>query len=145
MFTTALCVAVPIWVRLGHGVLSRQVPGAPAGTLFPEWFPMFVWFAGFGAFALVIVYGALALGGMRGLWAYENRVALVIAGLVGLAMSVGAVWGSIYKVPSPANKIWVVTVIVLAVGVLVSLVARGRQPASKALAELSVGGGGPGV
>ncbi len=143
LFTTALCVAVPIWVRLGHGVLSRQVPGAPAGTLFPEWFPLFVWFAGFGGFALVTVYGALAIGGMKGLWAYENKVALVVAGLVGLAISVGAIWGSIYKVPSPANKIWVVTLIVLAVGVLISLVARGRRPASKVLAELSVGGNGP--
>jgi hypothetical protein len=121
-------------------VLSRQVPGAPAGTLFPEWFPLFVWFAGFGGFALVIVYGALAIGGVKGLWSLENKVGLLIAGTVGLAMSVGAVWGSIYKVPSPANKIWVVTLIILAVGVLVTLVSRGRQPASKALAGLSSGG-----
>ena len=138
LFTTALCVAVPIWVRLGHGVLSRVIPGAPAGTLFPEWFPLFVWFAGFGGFALVIVYGLLAIGGLRGLWQYENQVALVIVALIGLAMAGGAVWGSIYKVPSPGNWIWRVTLIVAAVGVLVSLISRGRRPASKTLAELSI-------
>jgi hypothetical protein len=119
-------------------VLSRVIPGAPAGSLFPEWFPLFVWFAGFGGFALVIVYGALAIAGLRGLWAYENKVALVLAAVVGLAISAGAIWGSIYKVPSPANKIWVVTLIVFAVGLLISLAARGRRPASKTLPQLSV-------
>ena len=119
-------------------MLSRVIPGAPAGTLFPEWFPLFVWFAGFGGFALVIVYGLLAIGGLRGLWQYENQVALVIVALIGLAMAGGAVWGSIYKVPSPGNWIWRVTLIVAAVGVLVSLISRGRRPASKTLAELSV-------
>jgi amino acid transporter len=144
LFTVAICVAVLLWTHLGHGVLTRAIPGAPPGALFPEYFPMFAWLAGYGAFALAAVYGAVAIAGIRGLWNEENRTLLVIAGVVGCAVAVGGLWGSIYKVTHPANKIPWGVLITLIVGILASLVVKGRLMASRALPELSEASAPPG-
>src|SRR5205823_7144302 len=37
-----IAVAEIIWVRLGHGVLSKNIPGVPPNVAqFPEYFPLF--------------------------------------------------------------------------------------------------------
>ena len=138
VFTVGICAIVTLWTRLGHGVLTRAIPGVPINVAqFPEYFPMFAWLAGYGAFALAAIYGAVALAGIRSLWDLENRTILVVAGVVGVVVALGALWGSIYKVTHPSNKIPWAVLITLIIGILLSLAVRGRVMASRALAELS--------
>jgi amino acid transporter len=138
LFTVGFCAVVVLWTRLGHGVLTREIPGVPPDVaLFPEYFPLFSWLAGYGSFALALVYATVAIGGIRGLWDVENRAALVGAGVVGCAVALGALWGSIYKVPHPSNKIPWAVLITLVVGIVLSFVVKGRLMASRALPELS--------
>ncbi len=144
VFTVALCLAVPLWTRLGHGVLTREIPGVPPNiALFPEYFPMFAWLAGFGSFALAVVYVVIALGGLRSLWEVENKALLAIAGVVGFAVAAGGIWGAIYKVPHPANKIPWAVLIIGVIGILLALAVKGRPPASTVLAELTSAEVGP--
>jgi amino acid transporter len=137
VFTVVVCAVIVVWTRLGHGVLTRAIPGAPPSILFPEYFPLFSWLAGYGSFALALVYATVAVGGIRGLWDVENRAGLVVAGIVGCVVAVGGLWGSIYKVPHPANKIPWAVLITLAIGIVLSYAVSGRLAASRALPELS--------
>ncbi len=136
VLTVAVGVVIDLWTRVGHGVL-------PTGGG-PYWFPMFVWLAGLGAFALALVYATISLGAIRGLWDSENRTALVIAGVLGFLVSAGAIYGSIYKVPHPANKVPWVTLIFIVTGILMSLGVKGRQRAVEVIPELSEAGAGGG-
>jgi amino acid transporter len=138
LFTVAVCAIVVVWTRLGHGVLTREIPGVPPNVAqFPEYFPLFSWLAGYGSFALAMVYATVAIGGIRGLWEVENRTALVVAGIVGCVVALGGLWGSIYKVPHPANKIPWAALITLVIGIVISFAVKGRLAASRALPELS--------
>jgi amino acid transporter len=143
LLTVGFCAAMPIWVRLGHGVLTRAIPGVPPDVaLFPEYFPLFSWLAGFGGFALAVVYAVIALGGMKSLWSEENHAKLLLAGVVGFLVAAGALFGAVYKVPAPANTILPVTVIILVLGIVLHTASGGRESASRALADLRSDGGG---
>lgn len=115
-------VVLVLLASLGDGVLAGE----------PEYFPLFAWLAAFGAFALVAVYGTVCLGGLRGLWDVESRGPLVIAVVLGTAGSLGALFGAIYKVPSPTSWVpWAVLAWTAAgVALTLALRATGRlQPA----------------
>ena len=107
-------IVLVLLARLGGGVLSGE----------PEYFPLFAWLAAFGAFALVAVYGTVCLGGLRGLWDDESRVPLVIAVVLGTAGSLGALFGAIYKVPSPTSWVPWVVLAWTAAGVVLTLALR---------------------
>ena len=49
------------------------------------------------------------------------------------------IFGAIYQVPEPLNVVWIWGVIWGVLGLIVALAVRGREPARKALAELSTG------
>ena len=118
-----------VGVRLGHGLLSRNIPGVPPKVAqYPEYFPLFNWFAGYGALSLAVVYAAVALTAFRGLWAHVNQAALIVAGVVGFAISGSAIFASVYKVPSPFNTVYWVLLGWAAVGIiiLVALVGQGK-------------------
>jgi predicted MFS family arabinose efflux permease len=108
------------------------------------YFPMFVWLSTFGGFALTVVYALLSGGAFKGLADNPNRAGVVVAGLIGLAISVGAVFGGIYKQPHPLNKVWIVAAIWLVIGVAVTSFG-GREPASRALSELRSASQGEGA
>jgi predicted MFS family arabinose efflux permease len=63
-------------------------------------------------------------------------VRVVVASLVGVAIAVGAVFGGIYKQPSPFNLVWVYAAIWLVLGIVVTTFVRGREPASQVLGDL---------
>jgi amino acid transporter len=128
LLTVASVVVTVLVVRFSHGLLA--LGGGP------EWFPMFVWLAGFGSLALAAVYALVAVGGLRGLWAVENRTILLIAGILGLVVSLGAIFGSVYKTTSPTNRIpWAVGIIAV-IGIVLALTVRGRPMASKKVVQL---------
>jgi amino acid transporter len=105
----------------------------------PHELGVFQWISTLGAFLIMVVYGIMALGAFFGLSDHPNKVALVISGLLGIAVAVGAIFGAIYKVAPPFDRIWVWGVIWSALGLLVTLAVRGREPARQVLTDLSTG------
>jgi hypothetical protein len=86
---------------------------------------------------VVVVYGLMALGGFRGLSGDSNMAGVAIAGVLGVLVAAGAVFGAIYKVPSPTNLVPLYAVGWIVLGILVTAIAKGREPASQVLTDLS--------
>jgi amino acid transporter len=102
----------------------------------PHYFSLFVWCSTFGAFALIVVYFLLSIGGLFGLTDPQGRGGVVVASLVGIAITAAAIFGSFYKVPSPTILAPWYALAWGAIGFLYMLLVRGREPASDALADL---------
>ena len=103
----------------------------------PHFFDMFLWLSTFGGFALMVVYGLLAFGSFWGLRRQGvNYVGVVIAAVIGVAISVAAVYGGIYKQPNPFNLVWRYVAVWAILGLIVAFVMKGRPPASSVLDEL---------
>jgi amino acid transporter len=106
----------------------------------PHYLAMFQWLSTFGGFALMIVYGLMALGSFNGLADHRNRAGVIIASVVGLVVSVGAVYGGIYRQQNPFDLVWMYVAVWAVLGAIVTLLVRGRAPARRVLGDLhSVG------
>jgi amino acid transporter len=135
----ALVVAIvsAAWVMATKAFENLFANGVLAPV--PHELGVFQWISTLGAFLIMAVYGILAIGAFPGLSDHPNRVGVVIAGLLGLAVAVGAIFGAIYRVLAPFDIVWVWAVIWAALGLLVTLAVKGREPARRALADLSTG------
>jgi hypothetical protein len=87
---------------------------------------MFGWMAGFGGTGLAVMYLVVAAAGVKGLWSHVSRGKLLVAAAVGVAVSAGAVFGSIYEAPSPLDSVPWALLVWLVLGAAWSLVALGR-------------------
>jgi amino acid transporter len=125
------------WVLATKGVESLFANDALEGV--PHELAVFQWISTLGAFLIMVVYGIMALGAFSGLRDHPNKLALVVSGLLGIAVAAGAIFGAIYKVAPPFDLVWVWGAIWAALGLLVMLAVKGREPARKALADLSTG------
>jgi amino acid transporter len=136
---SALIVAVVSagWVFATLAFDSLFANGALTGV--PHELGVFQWISTLGAFMIMAVYGILALGAFPGLSDHPNRTALVISGILGLGVAVGAIFGAIYKVLPPFDRIWLWAVAWAGLGLLVTIAVKGREPARRALADLSTG------
>jgi amino acid transporter len=105
----------------------------------PHYFAIFSWAATFGGFALVVVYLLMSLGALRSLTDAENRVGVVIAAVIGILITGGAIFGSIYQVPSPTKLAPYYAVAWFVVGIILTFVVKGREPARRALDDLHSG------
>ncbi len=134
--TAALVVLVisAAWVLATYGVEDLL---ALEGV--PHELAVFQWISTLGAFMIMVVYGVMALGAFPGLSDHPNKVGLVVSGLLGLAVAVGAIFGAIYKVAPPFDLVWVWAAVWGALGLLVTLLLKGREPAREALTDLSTG------
>jgi amino acid transporter len=122
-------VVAILLVVVGDGVFSRAT--AEPGVLQPQWAPMFGWMAGFAGTGLALMYLTVSIAGARGLWHEVSRVKLVIAVAAGVLVSAGAVFGAVYKAPSPLNSVpWALGAWIVA-GALWSLAVTARQPAPR--------------
>jgi amino acid transporter len=117
-------------------ILTKARPSTFALPLTPAYFSMFLWLSSFGAFALVVVYAALSVGAFWGLSDSKSMVGVVIAAILGFVISALAIFGAIYKVPSPTKLVVYYAAVWLLVGIVVTLLVKGRPPASEALGEL---------
>lgn len=135
----ALVVAVvsAAWVLATFGFEGLFANGVLVPV--PHELGVFQWISTLGAFLIMVVYGFLAIGAFAGLSDHPNRVGVVIAGLLGLAVAVGAIFGAIYKVPAPFDVVWLWAAVWGVLGLLVTVAVKGREPARKALADLSTG------
>ena len=102
----------------------------------PHYFALFAWGATFGGFALIVVYFLMSIGAIRGLADDPEKGKLWIAIVLGLLVTGAAIFGSFYKVPSPAILAVWYALIWLAVGVVVMAATKGRERASDVLADL---------
>jgi len=105
----------------------------------PHYFAIFAWASTFGGFALVVVYLLMSVGALVGLRDHPNYTGVVIASIVGIALTGGAIYGSFAEVPSPTILAPIYALIWAGVGLLYMLVVRGREPARMALSDLSTG------
>ena len=135
----ALVVAIvsAAWVvaaQVFDGVFATGILAEAPGE-----FADFTWISTMGAFLIMTVYGVMAFGAFFGLSDHPNKVALVVSCLLGIGVAVGAIFGAIYQVPEPLNTVWIWGAVWGAIGLLVALVVKGREPARRALADLSTG------
>ncbi len=121
LFMAVLAIVVIAVVALTNGFMA-------VGPMDPgEWFPLFNWGATFGGFMLIAVYLVIAIAGIRGMEG-ESRLWMAIAGVVGGAVSIGAIYGVIVQYADlPAyNRIWWIALIWIAVGILITLYLNTR-------------------
>ena len=103
----------------------------------PHYSAMFSWGSTFGSFALVLIYLLLAVGAIKGLRDHPRRWAVILAVIVSLLVTGGAIYGSIYKVTTPTVIAPYAAIGWFAVGLVVAMLVRGRPQASHAVADLS--------
>ncbi len=115
-----LTTAEIVWVRLAHGIL-------PLNGL-PEYFAFFLWLAQYGSLSLAVLYAAVSLAGLIGLWGKVNPTPLVAAVIVGLAITGLAIFSAVYKVPAPLNTVttWWVAWAAVGVVITVALISMGK-------------------
>jgi amino acid transporter len=107
------------WVRLGHGVLTRDIPGVPPNVAqFSEYLPVFSWLAAFGSLCLAVIYAAVSLAAIRGLLGKANPVLLTISIVLAVAITGLAIYSQVYKVPAPSNTVPAAFLIWWGVGIL---------------------------
>jgi amino acid transporter len=106
---------------------------------FPHYFSLFVWCSTFGGFALLVVYFAMSVGSLVGFSSVRDT-SVVIAAIIGIAITGAAIFGSFYKVPSPTILAPIYALIWAAIGFVYMFFVKGREPASEALSDLRSGG-----
>jgi amino acid transporter len=128
-------------VNLGFIVLLQISATLLALAGLPHYFSIFLWASTFGGFALVVVYLALSVGALVGLSQFPAKAGVALAAVVGIVLTLGAIWGSFYKVTSPILLAPWLAVGWLVIGLIVTLLVKGRAPASGVLDELRSGDG----
>jgi amino acid transporter len=103
----------------------------------PHYFALFAWGSTFGGFALVVVYLLMSVGSLRSFAGSDRRMSTMIAAIVGILITGGAIFGSFYKVTSPTIEAPWYALALLAVGFLSTYVLRARDSASTQLADLT--------
>ncbi len=107
----------------------------------PHYIAMFSWGAAFGGFALTVIYLLMAVGALRGLRDHERPWAVWLAAIVGIVVTAGAIYGSIYKVTAPTIYAPYACLGILVLGVIIALITVGKNdaPASAAKASAEAG------
>jgi amino acid transporter len=90
----------------------------------PHYVAIFSWFSTYGAFAIVIIYLLISVGALRGLKDRGKPVALYLASLVGILVTAGAIFGSIYKVTRPTIEAPYAALVILVIGLVAAFVMR---------------------
>lgn len=86
----------------------------------PHYVALFSWYSTFGGFALVVIYLLMTIGALRGLRNAERPWTIYLACLIGAAVTIGAIYGSIYKVSNPTIWAPYTALIILGVGLVVA-------------------------
>jgi amino acid transporter len=102
----------------------------------PHYFSLFVWCSTFGGFALLVVYLVMSVGSLVGMRGESGYGSLVLAAILGIAITGGAIFGSFYKVTSPTILAPIYALVWAALGFVYMSLVKGREPASDALADL---------
>ncbi len=106
----------------------------------PHYFALFAWGSTFGGFALVVVYLLMAVGSLRDFGQQRQKGWVLLTAVLAVAITVGAIYGSFYKVTSPTIYAPYLAVAVLVIGFASTWFTRGRESASSQLADLTKAG-----
>jgi amino acid transporter len=142
--TSTIVVLVAYLVTIA---ITKYWTGLFALPQTPHYFAVFAWGSTFGGFALSCIYLLMSVGALRGLRDHERYPVVVLAAALGILVTAGAIFGSIYKVSSPA--IWApwAALIILVLGFLLTFALPGKpgrgQAASLEFAGLSEAEQGP--
>ena len=85
----------------------------------PHYFAMFIVESAFGSLSIAIIYFLMCIGALRGLADHPKYWAVVLAAVVGVLVTGGAVFGAIYKVTGPVQYLPYVAVVIFVIGLLV--------------------------
>ena len=107
----------------------------------PHYIAMFSWGAAFGGFALTVIYLLMAVGALRGLRDHERPWAVWLAAIVGIVVTAGAIYGSIYKVTAPTIYAPYACLGILVLGVIVAFVRVGKNDTPASVAKSSAEAG----
>jgi hypothetical protein len=78
----------------------------------------------------------MSVGALRGLADHPNTVALWVSAVLGILITGAGIFGSFYKVTSPILLAPWAAVVWGVLGLLFMVAVKGREPASRALADL---------
>lgn len=107
-------------------VATQWWTGLVAQPGMPHYVAMFSWGSTFGSFSLSIIYLLMSVGALRRLREDTAPWTVVVAGVVGIAVTAGAIFGAVYKVSSPVIYAPWTSLVVLAVGLVLSFVLARR-------------------
>lgn len=109
----------------------------------PHYAAVFSWLSTFGGFALAVIYLLMSVGALRGLRDHPRPWAVWIAAIVGIAVTAGAIFGSIYKVTAPAIYAPYTAAAILVIGLVVAFARGGKsstpEPAVPVVAAAEAG------
>lgn len=119
--------------------LVAFVPDFVAIPELPHYVAVFSFLSTLGGFSLAIIYFLLSLGALRGLADHPKKVLLYLSAVVGLLVTGGAIFGSVYNVAEPASYAVITAIVVLVIGFILAFVFPGRQTAVTDFSELAPG------
>lgn len=131
VFLAAASVVVLVVNQFWTGLFA--LPGTP------HYFALFAWGSTFGGFALVVVYLLMSLGSLRGVGPAGSGKRPVLAAVIGILITGGAIFGSFYKVTTPTILAPWFALGLLVIGFASTWVLRARDSASTRLADLKEG------
>jgi amino acid transporter len=103
----------------------------------PHYVAVFSFLSTFGGFALVVIYLLMSLGSFIGLRDHEARWSIWLAALIGIAVTGGAIYGAIYKVPSPTINAIYGALLIFAGGLVMAVILNAVAGPLTRFSELS--------
>jgi amino acid transporter len=85
----------------------------------PHYVSVFTVLAGYGSLSIATIYFLLCVGALRGLADHPKYWAVILASVVGLLVTGAAIFGAVYKQPSPLIYLPWVAVAIFVIGLLV--------------------------
>src|SRR6185437_4478938 len=133
--TPLVAAAVVLAAHLIVIILTAAWSGLLAQAGLPHYVAMFSWGSTFGGFALAVIYLLMAVGALRGLRDHQRRWAVYLAGIVGIAVTGAAIFGSFYHVTAPVIYAPYAALAILVLGFVLAFTHREDGAASGATAS----------
>ncbi|MDE3009059.1 MAG: APC family permease [Acidobacteriota bacterium] len=132
-------------VLAGYAVVIGLVQWSSAFALsgYPEYFSMFSWMSTYGGFAIAMIYLLISVGAVRGLRRDDKRPQLFLAVAAGGLVTIGAIYGAIYKVTAPTVYAPYAALVILVLGLVASLVMSPRPSGTADFSGLTTSDQGP--
>ncbi len=117
-------------------LLTQFWTGLLATPNTPHYAAMFSFLSTFGPFCLALIYLMVSVAAVPGLAGHAARWKILLAATVGVLVTAGAVFGSVYKVPAPTIYAPYAVIVWAVVGLAVTWVWKGRPRAGARLAAV---------
>ena len=99
----------------------------------PHYVAMFSVLSAYGGLAIAIIYFLLCIGALRGLADHPKYWAVILAAVVGILVTGGAVWGAVYKVKAPISYTPWAALVIFLIGLVVAFLVPADMAAKHQL------------